>query len=510
MIKHIIYLPIFILFYSCNEKKEKVIDKEEAIPNIAVVITQNTKIKSKVSFNNGVSMPNISYLEFGTLPDSITKYEINSGEMDTFRVNTNNSFIEVAHRYKTLHFVKYYLEAGDTLLIQYNDSVPSANLVNHKTLKFDLNYDSQMNEMLFSSQITPTFKAAFPLPFMDRSRDLQEESDRVINQAKTKFTKATTRESIILDSLKEYNLISSANYQHRSLNNLYNSLAFNLKYEINNEDLGLLSELKKLEISVDNEINYDKIVGESADSLLKYNSYINFLEAYLNKKYDDEVPMIKSKNGFYKDYRMFFDYIISDSILSDVKKEYFLYKNMVNIIENFTVSDREIYLKKYEAFGSQQKFINEINENFNLDGISDDLQLKDVNGDVLTLENLKSLNKGKLMYIDFWASWCKPCIELMPDSHQLRDSLADMDIEFYYFSIDESEKKWQTASEKYDLNVNSYLVNNRYNSVFLEEINLEAIPRYLLFDKNGELIQENAPDPSATELRKTIFKYLKN
>lgn len=510
MIKYIIYLPIFILLYSCNEKKEKVIDEEEAIPKTAVIITQNSKIQSKVSFNNGVSMPNISYLEFGTLPDSITKYEINRGEMDTFRVYTNNSFIEVAHRYNTLHFVKYYLEAGDTLLIQYNDSVPSAKLINHKTLKFDLNYDSQINEMLFSSQITPNFKAAFPLPFMNRSRNLQEESDRVKKQAKTEFSKATIRESIILDSLKELELISLVNYQHRSLNNLYNSLTFNLNYEISNEDLGLLRELNKLEISVDNKINYDKIVGESADSLLKYNSYIDFLEAYLNKKYNDMVPMIKTKNGFYKDYRQFFDYIISDSILIDVKKEYFLYINLVDIIENFSVSDRETYLKKYKEFGPQQIFLNEINEYFNLDGISDDLELKDVNGDVLTLEKLKSLNKGKLMYIDFWASWCKPCIELLPDSHHLRDSLADMDIEFYYFSIDESEKKWQKASEKHDLNVNNYLVNNRYNSVFLEEINLEAIPRYLLFDKNGELIQENAPDPSAGELRKTIYKYLKN
>ncbi len=506
MKRYLIYLSALIFFCSCNEKKEKVFQKEETTSKIAVVITENPKVKSKISFSNGISMPAITYLEFNTLPDSISKFEIGNEKSDTFKIKMQSSFIEVSHRYNTLHLVKYYLKAGDTLLINYSDSIPKAHLLNSKASEFDINYDTRLNEMLYSTQITPDFKTAFPLPFMDRSQDLREESERVKNQAKIDFSMGMESELIILDSLKKYKLINSQNYKHRTVNNFFNSLAFNLKYDISNENL---PEPQSIELMRGDNVDYDKIVYESADSLLSYYSFVDFVEAYLDHKYKDKVPILKGKNSFLKDYRLNFDFILTDTILTRAKKEHFLYKNMEKIAENFTINDRENYVKKFEAFDPEPALLSKIKKDFGLDATSEDLELKDMDGEIITLEKLKSNSRGKILYIDFWASWCKPCIELMPNSHLLRDSLADHDIKFLYFSIDEDEKKWKQASQKHKINVNNYLVKNRYSSLYLEEIKLDAIPRYLLFDKEGNLIQDNAPDPSASELRKTIFRYLK-
>src|SRR6185503_5263408 len=74
----------------------------------------------------------------------------------------------------------------------------------------------------------------------------------------------------------------------------------------------------------------------------------------------------------------------------------------------------------------------------------EDLGMKDVNGKTFTMSELK----GKVVYIDFWASWCGPCRRQMPFSKQLHDGLTDKqkkDIVFLYISIDADENNWKKA-----------------------------------------------------------------
>lgn len=136
--------------------------------------------------------------------------------------------------------------------------------------------------------------------------------------------------------------------------------------------------------------------------------------------------------------------------------------------------------------------------------------------DKTTLEDIIEENKGKVIYIDFWASWCKPCRKEMKYIPKLYDYYEGKDVVFVYLSIDLDENKWIEISKKEGISQHKYsllTVKMKKTSDFKlsKKLNfkINAIPRYVLFDKNGELVNDDAPRPSEKkELVKLIDSYL--
>jgi thiol-disulfide isomerase/thioredoxin len=117
--------------------------------------------------------------------------------------------------------------------------------------------------------------------------------------------------------------------------------------------------------------------------------------------------------------------------------------------------------------------------------------------------------KGKLVLVDFWASWCVPCRREMPAMREIKKEYVGKDIVFITISIDNSLLSWQKAHDSEKLtDETSFLMNTKDSVfVFMNKI-IGEIPRYILINKDGSLISDNAPSPADTELRKLIDKYL--
>jgi len=130
--------------------------------------------------------------------------------------------------------------------------------------------------------------------------------------------------------------------------------------------------------------------------------------------------------------------------------------------------------------------------------------------EVKTLKNILSENKGKVIYIDFWASWCAPCLDAMPAAKELRLDYEDREVYFLYVSIDRNYGKWMDALNSTELEDYSgnYLLLNQESSDMINDLKIEYIPRYLVFDRNGELVHQNAPGPKGGEIRQVLNKYL--
>lgn len=128
---------------------------------------------------------------------------------------------------------------------------------------------------------------------------------------------------------------------------------------------------------------------------------------------------------------------------------------------------------------------------------------------VYTLGEVLAQHKGKLVLVDIWASWCVPCQEQQPYMEKLHKRLAEENISFLYLSMDRDLLKWRLRSGELNLDPSlSFVFENFEKQSFLKNYKIETIPRYLLLDENGNMINADAPTPDTGELEKLIQKHL--
>lgn len=136
-------------------------------------------------------------------------------------------------------------------------------------------------------------------------------------------------------------------------------------------------------------------------------------------------------------------------------------------------------------------------------------QLKPMNEKKSTnIKEVIASNKGKIILLDFWASWCAPCRMEMPFAQKLKQKFNNDKVVFICISIDENTVDWLKASQAEGLKHNNFLLMNTDNSPFLKEYKVFGIPRYFLLNKDGKVISDDAPRPSEEALERLIRKYL--
>ncbi|WP_290839415.1 TlpA disulfide reductase family protein [Flavobacterium sp.] len=128
--------------------------------------------------------------------------------------------------------------------------------------------------------------------------------------------------------------------------------------------------------------------------------------------------------------------------------------------------------------------------------------LENLNGSRTTMENLK----GKYIYIDFWATWCKPCREEIPALKEIQAKYNGKNVEFVSISIDNvrDKEKWQNLVKKENLQGVQLIDGLGFNSKLVASYIVESIPRFILIDSNGSIVSADAPRPSDPELSKLL------
>lgn len=135
-------------------------------------------------------------------------------------------------------------------------------------------------------------------------------------------------------------------------------------------------------------------------------------------------------------------------------------------------------------------------------------ELESPDGIRYTLKEMLSGFAGKLVYIDFWATWCRPCLIEMPESEKLAQEFRDRNIEFVYLSIDSEKPKWLKKMETLPQgrNIHHYLLKDGID--FIQQMGIPSVPRYILVSRDGTMITFDAPRPRSVELRNLINESL--
>ena len=139
--------------------------------------------------------------------------------------------------------------------------------------------------------------------------------------------------------------------------------------------------------------------------------------------------------------------------------------------------------------------------------VENEVLLMSPDGEKTSLSKVLHSMKGKVVYVDFWASWCRPCCAEMEPAAELRERMKGKDVEFIYLSTDEDHSKMCGSLDKLKLTgCKVYRILNPKAAKFMYEYNIELIPRYLVIDKNGKIVNDNAPRPSSEEIENILLK----
>ncbi|MBL0101160.1 MAG: TlpA family protein disulfide reductase [Saprospiraceae bacterium] len=115
-------------------------------------------------------------------------------------------------------------------------------------------------------------------------------------------------------------------------------------------------------------------------------------------------------------------------------------------------------------------------------------------GKNVSVDNLR----GKVVYIDIWATWCGPCLRELPALEELQKSFAaQKDIEFVSISIDQDKNAWKTMVNQKKMKGIQLVADNAWSSKIVSDYKINGIPRFIILDKNGNIFNANAPRPSS-------------
>jgi thiol-disulfide isomerase/thioredoxin len=112
-------------------------------------------------------------------------------------------------------------------------------------------------------------------------------------------------------------------------------------------------------------------------------------------------------------------------------------------------------------------------------------RLMDANGKEVTLEELK----GKIIYLDFWATWCAPCIQALPHTERIRQRFNENDVVFLYINLDEDKYKWLRYLEEHHLGGKHVSGNspNPYRESVSALYQATKLPSTVIIDRNGNI-----------------------
>lgn len=110
--------------------------------------------------------------------------------------------------------------------------------------------------------------------------------------------------------------------------------------------------------------------------------------------------------------------------------------------------------------------------------------------------------RGKVIYLDFWGTWCGPCKEQMKYMGGVKKALEGKDVVFMYLANRSAQKSWENVIKEYHLTGEQcvhYNLPAKQQALIEQVLSVSSFPTFMLVDKTGRLVNTHAPKPEEKE-----------
>jgi thiol-disulfide isomerase/thioredoxin len=241
---------------------------------------------------------------------------------------------------------------------------------------------------------------------------------------------------------------------------------------------------------------YPNVHNLKGDSLTSFhNNFYNIIDSFAKKYVPITLDARLMKLEVYRDVAFRILKLKEDTTSRDaaVINDWFYAKRILHEMQTDTIGFDVQKIASIKTPEFRDEILNTYEKLLNLKGTNAvDVVLTDIEGNKMDLINLK----GKIIFIDVWATWCIPCIKELPYLDSLKEKYKNNSaIAFLSLSVDSNEKDWLDFLKK------NKLTGLQYNSDIssLAPYYVSEIPRTILIDKNFKIYAMRGPMPSNTE-----------
>ena len=256
----------------------------------------------------------------------------------------------------------------------------------------------------------------------------------------------------------------------------------------------------------DYDMNDCEVVSMShADFLKGYSMYVQY---YVNDTSFEKLKTSREEGGFIQLIHVLKD-LIKDNTNGFTRDFLLAQTFVVGLLQSHLLAefeqlyDPDLIANNYfrETINTEHNKLKEYLQNSNTEtaGISSLSSQSDV------FLEITSKYKDKVIYIDFWAPWCGPCLKEFEPSKELQQQYKGQDIVFLFLGVQCSEDSWKATIAKEQLKGEHILLTNDQFNILSGEFGFNGIPHYVLVDKSGRVISRAAPAPSNKE---SIIKHI--
>ncbi|HET8859769.1 TlpA disulfide reductase family protein [Marivirga sp.] len=230
-------------------------------------------------------------------------------------------------------------------------------------------------------------------------------------------------------------------------------------------------------------------------SNLEYEFFVPYIQKQITKKVVE-----KFKDNGPTDVSEYVKASIEEvqSFPSDPIKEQLLYE-VINVHFNrLNEEDRDSLIVEWKALNPSKKRLKTVEDKLDVlaslakGNPAPDFKYANLDGDSMTMADFK----GKVVYIDVWATWCGPCIAEHPYMEKLQKQYEDEDVAFLAISVDSSPEPWKKMVNEKELGGIHLYAEGAWDATIMQKYAISGIPRFILIDQEGNIVDANAARPS--------------